>query len=166
VNSENRSDKQIRTILWLEFMLAKTEPERAVLRCALNLLRGVQAFEIDLVTGTARSLAAYEDVAASWAREYANQELRDNPDTDLWRHDFVMRGRKVQARYVEIHPQLAGMPWFPAHGLNDCVFCLIDANRAAGRPWNTGIDPVTGGVAKLEPVVLVEVMLPGMEAAA
>jgi hypothetical protein len=153
VNTPNapaaRTDEQIRKALWLELLSACCEPGRAVLRCALSLLSGAQEFEIDPVTGVSRTLASYERAAASWAREYVWYERKDDAQTNPYRHDLVMQAREVQAGYVAVHPQLAGAPWFPDHGPHSCVFCLMDANEAAGLPAETSMDPVTGGVAKL-----------------
>jgi hypothetical protein len=153
--SAERTPEQIRKILWLELLSAGCEPERAVLRCAMNLLSGAEPFEIDPVTGTARTLAGYEQAAASWVREYDWYERKDNAETNPYRHDLVMQARAVQAEYVAVHPELMGPLWFPDHGPQSCVFCLMDANEAAGLPVETGMDPITGGVAK-----------PGLEAAA
>ena len=143
-----RTPKQIRTELWLELLSACCEPERAVLRCAMNLLAGAEPFEIDPVTGNARTLAGYERAAVSWAREYDWYQRRDDTEAESWRHDLVMQAREVQAGYVAVHPQLAGAPWFPDHGPHSCAFCLMAANEAAGLPVETGMDPVTGDVAK------------------
>lgn len=151
-----RTPEQIRTELWLELLSATAEPDRAVLRCALSLLSGAQEFEIDPTTGNARTLAGYGRAAASWAREYDWYERKGDAETNPYRHDLVMQARKVQAGYVAVHPQLAGVSWFPDHGPHDCVFCLMDANEAAGLPVESGMDPVTGGVAKLESTMLSE----------
>lgn len=161
-----RTPEQIRTELWLELLSADNEPDRAVLRCAMNLLAGAQAFEIDPITGTARTLAGYKQAKASWEREYAWYELKEDAETNSYRHDFAMQARAVQANYVAVHPELAGELWLPEHGPRNCVDCLVEANEAAGLPWDTGLDPVTCGIAKTEQAEPVEVMLPGFEHAA
>lgn len=143
-----RTPDQIRRTLHLELLSAHNEPDRAVLRCALNLLRGAQDFEIDSVTGTARTVAGFERAAASWAEQYGWYDRGEDSEGNPFRHDLAMEGRAVQARYAEVHPQLAEPVWFGDHGPHSCVFCLMAANEAAGLPVETGMDPVTGGVAK------------------
>ena len=147
--------ERIRKALWLDVLTADSEPERAVLRCALNILNGARTFEIDPVTGTAYTVAAFERAAVAWARQHAEYDRRGNPDADWFRHQLALEGWAVQAKFATFHPRLAEPRWFPGHGLSSCVFCLMDANEAAGRPVETGVDPVTGGVAAPEPVVLV-----------
>lgn len=148
-------DERVRRALWLDVLTADSEPERAVLRCALNILNGARAFEIDPVTGTAYTVAAFERASVRWAEQHAEYDRRESPDTDWFRHQLALEGRAVQAKFATFHPRLAEPRWFPDHGPSSCVFCLMDANEAAGLPVETGMDPVTGGVAKLEPVVLV-----------
>lgn len=161
-----RSPKQIRTELWLELLSATCEPERAVLRCAMSILYGAQAFEIDPVTGNAYTVAGFERAAASWAVENAWNDRKEDAEANPYRHDFVIEGRQVQARYAAVHPHLAEPVWFPDHGPRTCIYCLMDANEAAGLPVDTGVDWATGGVAKPEPAETVAVTLPGMEEAA
>lgn len=164
--ARENSPEQIRKILWLELVSANSEPERAVLRCALNLLAGAEPFEIDPATGLSRTVAGFERNAARWAEEYAWYDRRDDPDINPYRHELAMKARTVQARYAAIHPQLAEPLWFPDHGPHDCAFCLVAANEAAGLPVLTGMDPVTGRIAKPEQTEPVEMMLPEMEDAA
>lgn len=154
-SSAERTPEQIRRFLVVELLSAKTEPEKAVLRCALNLLRGVQAFEIDQVTGLACTVDGFEASAARWTEEHAWYDRGDDPDTNWFRHQRALEGRAVQAKFATIHPQLAEPQLFPDHGPRSCAFCLMAANRAAGLPWDTGIDPATGGIAA-----------PGLEGAA
>jgi hypothetical protein len=161
-----RSPEQIRSELWLELLSAKSEPERAVLRCALNLLKGAQAFEIDPVYGVSYTEDGFERAAASWATEYAWYTRDGNPDPYGHRHDLVMKARQVQADYAAVHPHLAEPVWFPDHGPHNCVFCLMAANEVAGLPYDTGMDSVTGSIVKPEPAETVAVPLPGMEDAA
>lgn len=148
--SAARSPEQIRAALWLELLSAGCEEERAVLRCAMNLLKGAQTFEIDPVTGVACTVAGFEQITPRWAEMLAEYDRREDADTDWHRHQFAMEGREVQARYAAVHPELAEPVWFPDHGPHSCVFCLIEFNEAAGLPMETGMDPVTGGVAKPE----------------
>lgn len=158
--------ERVHRILHVELLSATSEPERAVLRCALNLLRGAQAFEIDPVFGYAYTVAAFERAAASWAAEYAWYDRKGDAEANPYRHDLVMEARAVQARYAVVHPHLAEPVWFPSHGPHSCVFCLMEFNEAAGLPAETGMDPVTGGIAKPEQTKLVEMMPPGLEDAA
>lgn len=164
-NNKADTDRVHRT-LWLELLSATSEPERAVLRCAMSLLHGAQAFEIDPVTGNSYTVAGFERAAASWAEECASYDRKGDADANPYRHDLAMEGRAVQARYAAVHPQLAEPVWFPDHGPRSCVFCLMEANGAAGLPAETGMDLVTGGVAKLKPLETTAVMLPGLEDAA
>lgn len=163
VCSNEDDAKRVRRVLRLELILATSEPERAVLRCAMNLLRGAEPFEIDPVTGVAHTVAGFEQAAASWVRQHAWYDRDEDADTNWYRHKFAMEGRGVQSRYAAVHPQLAEPVWFPNHSPRTCVFCLMEANEAAGLPVETGMDPVTGGVAKLRPAEAVAVALPGME---
>jgi hypothetical protein len=151
VTAVNATPDQIRRTLHLELLSAGNEPDRAVLRCALNLLKGAEPFEIDPVSGVARTVAGFEHAAASWAEQHAWYDRRDDAEANPFRHDLAMEGREVQAGYAEVHPQLAEPVWFPDHGPHTCVFCLIAANEAAGLPVETGVDPVTGGIARPEP---------------
>jgi len=146
---------RVRKALWLDVLTADSEPERAVLRCALNILNGAQAFEINPVTGTAYTVAAFERAAVAWAEQHAEYDRRKSPDTDWFRHQLALEGWAVQADFAAVHPRLAEPRWFPGHGPRSCVFCLMDANEEAGLPVETSMDPVTGGVAAPEPVVLV-----------
>lgn len=170
ISKPARSDedvaRRVRKALWLELVSANSEPERAVLRCALNLLAGAEPFEIDPVTGLSRTVAGFERNAARWAEEYAWYDRRDDPDINPYRHELAMKARTVQARYAAIHPQLAEPLWFPDHGPHDCAFCLVAANEAAGLPALTGMDPVTGRIVKSEQTEPVAVALPGIEVAA
>jgi hypothetical protein len=143
-----RSPEQIRRFLVVELLSAKTEPEKAVFRCALNLLRGAEAFEIDPVTGLGYTVAAFRQIAPRWAELHAEYDHRDGGD--FWQHRIMRDGRAVQARYAAVHPELAEPVWFPDHGPRMCVFCLMEANEAAGLPIETGMDPVTGGIAAVE----------------
>lgn len=161
-----RSPEQVRKALWLELVSADNELERAVLRCAMNLLAGAEPFEIDPVTGLSRTVAGFQRNAARWAEEYAWYDRKDDSDINPYRHELAMKARKVQARYSSIHPQLAEPLWFPDHGPHDCAFCLVAANEAAGLPVLTGMDPITGRIAKPEPAEMAAAMLPGMEDAA
>ncbi|WP_194923176.1 hypothetical protein [Catenulispora pinisilvae] len=147
--------ERVRRALWLDVLAANSEPERAVLRCALNILSGARTFEIDPVTGTAYTVAAFEQAAVAWAEQHAEYDRHESPDTDWYRHQLALEGRAVQAKFATFHPHLAEPRWFPGHGPRSCVFCLMVANEAAGLPVESGIDPVTGGVATPEPVVLV-----------
>lgn len=144
--------ERLRRVLWLELLVATCEQDRAVLRCALNLANGAEPFEIDPVTGVAHTVVGFEQAAASWARQYAWYERSEDPDTNPWRHDMVLEGRTVQANYAAVHPELAESVWFPDHGPHNCVFCLMDANDAAGLPIETGMNPVTGRVVLLPDV--------------
>lgn len=166
VRSDEDDAKRVRKVLWLELLSACCEPERAVLRCAMSLLCGAQAFEIDSVTGNSYTVAGFERAAASWAEQNDWNDRKEDAEANPYRHDFVMEGRAVQARYAEVHSQLAEPVWFPNHGPQSCVFCLMEANEAAGLPFDTGMDPVTGGIAKPGPTEAVAAMLPGMEDAA
>jgi hypothetical protein len=143
-----RTPEQIRRALHLGLLSANCEPERAVLRCALNLLNGAESFEIDPVSGVARTVAGFERAAASWAEQYDWYDRGDSPDTNPFRHDLAMEGRQVQARYAVVHPHLAEPVWFPDHGPRSCAFCLMAANEASGLSAETGMDPATGGVAQ------------------
>lgn len=131
----------------------------------MSLLAGAQAFEIDPVTGNCYTVAGFERTAASWAAENAWNDRKEDAEANPYRHDFVMEGRQVQARYAAVHPQLAEPVWFD-HGPHNCLYCLAEANEAAGLPWDTGMDPVTGAILKPEPLETVAVPLPGMESAA
>lgn len=133
--------------LRLELLSASCEEDRAVLRCARNLLNGAEPFEIDPVSGVARTVAGFGRAAASWAVQHDWYDRGDGADTNPYRHDLAMEGREVQAGYARVHPRLAESAWFPGHGPSSCVFCLMDANEAAGLPVDTGMDLVTGGVA-------------------
>jgi hypothetical protein len=164
VTTVARTPRQIRTTLRLELLTAKTEQDRAVLRCALNLLRGVESFEIDPVTGVAHTVAGFEQAAASWASHYAEYDTRE--DGCFWQHDIVRDGRAVQARYAAVHPELAVPVWFPDHGPAVCAFCLMGANEAAGLPVDSGLDLLIGGGTEPKPTVPVMVSLPGLEIAA
>lgn len=144
---ESDDAERVRRTLHLELLAASSEPDRAVLRCALNLLRGTQAFEIDPVTGLAYTLAGFERATTAWAEQLAWYDRIENAEANPHRHDLVLEGREVQARFAAVHPQLAEPVWFPDHGPRTCVFCLMDANEAAGLPIESGVDPVTGGVA-------------------
>lgn len=155
--------ERVRRIVRRELLSANCEEERAVLRCALNLLRGVQDFEIDPVSGLARTVAGFERNAARWAEEYAWHGRDESADTNPYRHDLAMKAREVQARFASVHPHLAEPVCFPDHGPQSCVFCLMNANRAAGLPIDAGVNPVTGGVAKPKQVLPMAVMLPGLE---
>lgn len=145
--SAPRTAEQIRRDLHWALISATCEPDRAVVRCAMNLLRGVEPYEIDPTTGVARTVAGFKLAAATWAERYSWYERAEDADTNPWRHDLVLEGREVQAGYATVHPELAEPVWFPDHGPRDCVFCLMEANEAAGLPVETGMDPVTGGVA-------------------
>lgn len=163
VRNNEDDAKRIRKVLRLELLSATCEPERAVLRCAMSLLHGAQAFEIDPVTGNCYTVAGFERATASWAEQNAWNDRKDDAEANPYRHDFVMEGRAVQARYAEVHPHLAEPVWFPDHGPHSCVFCLMEANEAAGLPFDTGVDWATGGIAKPEQAGPVAVALPGME---
>lgn len=139
--------ERVRRILHVELLSATSEPERAVLRCALNLLRGAEPFEIDPVTGLAYTVAGFERAAMAWAEQLAWYDHSEDAEVNPYRHDLALEGREVQARFAAVHPCLAEPVWFPDHGPSTCVFCLMDANEAAGLPLETGMDPVTGGVA-------------------
>lgn len=165
-HSDKDDAERVRKVLWLELLSATCEPERAVLRCAMSILHGAQAFEIDPVTGNCYTVAGFERAAASWAVENDWNDRKDDAEANPYRHDFVIEGRQVQARYAAVHPHLAEPVWFPDHGPRSCVFCLMEANGAAGLPAETGMDLVTGGVAKLKPLETTAVMLPGLEDAA
>jgi hypothetical protein len=138
---------RVRRALYLGLLSAACEQDRAVLRCARNLLNGAEPFEIDPVTGVARTVTGFERAAASWAEQHAYYDRGDDADTNPYRHQFAMEGRDVQAKYADVHPQLAEPVWFPSHGPHSCAFCLMDASEAAGLPVGTGMDPITGGVA-------------------
>lgn len=157
--------ERVRRILHVELLSATSEPERAVLRCALNLLRGAEPFEIDPETGLACTVAGFERATTAWAEQLAWYDRSDDAETNPYRHDLVLEGREVQARFAAVHPQLAEPVWFPDHGPRTCVFCLMEANEAAGLPLETGMDPITGGIAKPEQTETVEMILPGLEAA-
>lgn len=161
-----RTPEQIRKELRLELLSASCEEERAVLRCAMSILHGAQAFEIDPVTGNAYTVAGFERAAASWAVENAWNDRKEDAEANPFRHDFVMEGREVQARYAAVHPHLAEPVWFPDHGPHNCIYCLADANEAAGLPFDTGVDWATGGIAKPKHLEAVAATLPGMEDAA
>lgn len=158
--------KRVRKVLRLELLSATSELERAVLRCAMSLLHGAQAFEIDRVTGNCYTVAGFERAAASWAVENDWNDRKEDAEANPYRHDFVMEGREVQARYAEVHPHLAEPAWFPNHGPHSCIYCLMEANEAAGLPSDAGINWDTGTVMKPEQLGPVEMMLPGMEDAA
>lgn len=147
--------QRVRRFLWLGVLTADSEAERAVLRCALNILNGAQAFEIDPVSGTAYTVAAFERATVAWAEKHAEYDRRESPDINWYRHQLALEGWQVQAEFAAFHPRLAEPRWFDGHGPHSCVFCLMDANEANGLPIETGMDPVTGGVAAPEPVVLV-----------
>lgn len=164
--ASDSSPEQVRKILWLELLSASCEEDRAVLRCALNLLNGAEAFEIDPVTGSAYTVAGFERATTAWAEQLAWYDRSEDAEANPYRHDLAMEGREVQARFAAVHPHLAEPVWFPDHGPRTCVFCLMDANEAAGLPLETGMDPITGSIAKPEQTGSVEMMLPGMEAAA
>ena len=164
--SDGANTDRVHRTLWLELLSATCEPERAVLRCAMSILHGAQAFEIDPVTGNCYTVAGFERAAASWAEECASYDRKDDAEANPYRHDLVMEGRAVQARYAAVHPHLAEPVWFPNHGPHNCLYCLMEANEAAGLPVETGMDPVTGGIAKPGPTEPVAAMLPGMEDAA
>lgn len=166
VRSDEDDAKRIRKVLRLELISATNEPERAVLRCAMSLLRGAQAFEIDPVTGSAYTVAGFERAAASWAVENDWNDRKEDAEANPYRHDFVMEGRAVQARYAAVHPRLAEPVWFPDHGPHSCIYCRMDANEAAGLPSDAGINWDTGTVMKPKRLEPVEMMLPGMDDAA
>lgn len=147
-HARENSPEQIRKVLWLELLSATNEPDRAVLRCAMNLLSGAEPFEIDPVTGVSRTVAGFERAAASWAEYLSWYDRKDDADTNGYRHDYAMEGRQVQAGYAAVHPHLAEPVWFPDHGPHSCAFCLMEANEVADLPVESGMDPVTGGVAK------------------
>lgn len=160
------SPEQIRKELWLELLSAKSEPERAVLRCAMSILHDAQAFEIDPVTGNAYTVAGFERAAASGAVENTWNDRKEDAEANPYRHDFAMEGRAVQARYAEVHPRLADPVWFPDHGPRSCIYCRMEANETAGLPSDAGINWDTGTVMKPEQPGPVEMMPPGMEDAA
>lgn len=143
-----RNADQVRRTLHLGIMSASSEQERAALRCALNLLNGAEPFEIDPVTGVAWTVAGFERITPGWVDAYARYDARDAAEFDWFRHKVMLDGRAVQAEYAAVHPHLAEPVWFPGHGPRTCVFCLVDANRAAGLPIETGMDPGSGGVLK------------------
>ncbi|MBS2531947.1 DUF932 domain-containing protein [Catenulispora sp. NF23] len=148
--------ERVRRTLRLGILSARCEEERAVLRCALNLLNGAEAFEIHPISGVAYTVAAFRRITPQWAEAHARYDDREDAESDYFRHQIVLDGRKVQASYAAAHPELAVPVWFPDHGPRSCVFCLFEANRAAGLPDETGLDPVTGRIiAAPEQVVLV-----------
>lgn len=158
--------ERVRRTLHVELLSATSEPERAVLRCALNLLRGAEPFEIDPVTGLAYTVVGFERATTAWAEQLDWYDRGEDAEANPHRHDLALEGREVQARFAAVHPNLAEPVWFPDHGPHSCVFCLMDTNEAAGLPPETGMDPATGGIAKPETVEAVAVTLPGLEDAA
>ena len=144
-SSKDEADRT-RKALHLDLITAKTEQDRAMIRCAMNLLNGAEPYEIDPVTGVSHTVAGFDRAAQSWINHYAEYDQRD--DGDFWRHDIVQEWRAIQAHYAAVHPELAEFVAFPGHGPATCVFCLMEANEAAGLPVETGMDPVTGRVAQ------------------
>ncbi|GAA2019066.1 hypothetical protein GCM10009839_14280 [Catenulispora yoronensis] len=137
------TDRVCRSLGW-QIVTAASEEERAVLRCAISLASGAQAFEIDPVTGSAYTAAAFHRIAPRWAEHYAEYDGRD--DGEFWQHRLMVDGRAVQAAYARMHPELAEPVWFPEHGPATCTVCLMNVNDAAGLPTETGLDPVTGRI--------------------
>ncbi len=147
--ADEAEHERVRRTLHLALLSAKCEQDRVVLRCALNLLTGAEPFEIDPTTGVAYTVAAFRRITSGWVRHYTEYDRRE--DGEFWQHRIAEEGRAIQARYAAVHPELAEPIWFPNHGPAVCVFCLMEANEAAGLPVETGMDPVTGRVAQTGP---------------